>query len=120
MEVVAFTATQIPDIDGRRYPPELAGPRYPHGIPIEDESQLARLIKDLKADLCVFSYSDVPHERVMNLASLCNAAGADFQLLSPARTMIASTKPIVAICASWNAGARAKPGRKPPSGRGGN
>ncbi|MCA9784658.1 MAG: GTPase [Candidatus Delongbacteria bacterium] len=112
VEVVAFTATQIPDIDGRRYPPELAGPRYPHGIPIEDESQLARLIKDLKADLCVFSYSDVPHERVMNLASLCNAAGADFQLLSPARTMIASTKPIVAICASRTGCGKSQTSRK--------
>jgi predicted GTPase len=112
VEVVAFTATQIPDIDGRRYPPELAGPRYPHGIPIEDEAQLARLIRDLKADLCVFSYSDVSHERVMNLASLCNAAGADFQLLSPARTMIASSKPIVAVCASRTGCGKSQTSRK--------
>ncbi len=98
-EVVAFTATQIPNIDDRRYPPELAGERYPDGIPIEAESEMTRLIGELKVDVAVFSYSDVPHETVMNLGSEVSAAGADFMLLGAERTMVKSTVPVVAVCA---------------------
>jgi predicted GTPase len=98
-EVVAFTATQIPNIDGRRYPPELAGKRYPKGIPIESESELTRLIRRLKVDVAVFSYSDVPHERVMNIGSQVSAAGADFLLLGAKHTMLKSKVPMVAVCA---------------------
>lgn len=98
-EVVAFTATQIPNIDDRRYPPELAGKQYPNGIPIEAESELTRLIGELKVDVAVFSYSDVPHERVMNIGSQVSAAGADFMLLGASRTMVKSKVPVVAVCA---------------------
>jgi predicted GTPase len=98
-DVVGFTATQIPNIDDRRYPAELAGKRYPNGIPIEAESELTRLIGELKVDSAVFSYSDVPHERVMNLASQVSAAGADFLLLGAKRTMVKSKVPVVAVCA---------------------
>lgn len=98
-EVVAFTATQIPNIDDRRYPAELAGKRYPSGIPIESESELARLIGELEVDIAVFSYSDVPHERVMNIGSLVSAAGADFMLLGASRTMVKSKVSVVAVCA---------------------
>lgn len=97
--IVAFTATQIPGIDGRRYPPSLAGPLYPEGIPIEAESDLPRLIRELDADLCVFSYSDVSYPHVMHMASLCAAAGADFTLLGADRTMIRSKVPVIAITA---------------------
>lgn len=97
--VVAFTATQIPDIDGRVYPAALAGEGYPDGIPIVDESGLAELIEREGIDLAVFSYSDVTHEQVMHLASLCIAAGADFCLPSASRTMLTSTKPVVSVCA---------------------
>jgi predicted GTPase len=98
--VVAFTATQIPDIAGRKYPAELAGPMYPEGIPIVPEDDLERLIKDEKVNVVVFSYSDVSHVRVMNLASRALAAGADFQMLSAERTMLAATVPVVSICAT--------------------
>jgi predicted GTPase len=98
-KVVAFTATQIPDIDGRKYPAELAGPGYENGIPIYDESELPRLIAELKADQCVFAYSDVPHERVMHLASKVNACGADFVLMGAKQTQVKTTKPLVSICA---------------------
>ncbi len=98
-EVVAFTATQIPNIDDRRYPAKLAGKQYPKGIPIEAESELSRLIKELKVDVAVFSYSDVKHERVMNIASQVSAAGADFLLLGAERTMVESKVPVVAVCA---------------------
>ncbi len=99
VRVVAFTATQIPDIDGRTYPPELAGPRYPKGIPIVDESQLEHLVKESGADEVVFSYSDVSHEYVMHLASRVLATGADFRLMGPMHTEIKSIKPVVSICA---------------------
>ncbi|MFQ5746198.1 MAG: cyclic 2,3-diphosphoglycerate synthase [Gemmatimonadota bacterium] len=99
-EVVAFTATQIPNIDGRRYPPSLAGDRYPDGIPIEAEADLEDLIARLRVDAAVFSYSDVSHERVMHVASRCLAAGADFELLSARRTMLAARRPVVAVCAA--------------------
>ncbi|CAN7173298.1 cyclic 2,3-diphosphoglycerate synthase [Terrabacter sp. LjRoot27] len=98
-EVVAFTATQIPDIDGRRYPPELAGPFYPQGIPIVAESELTDLVEREHVDVVVFAYSDVRHEQVMHLASRCIAAGADFRLHSARRTMLRSTKPVVAVTA---------------------
>ena len=98
-EVVAFTAAQIPDIDGRLYPPELAGPRYPRGIPIVAEEELARLIVAESADEVVFAYSDVSHEHVMHVGSTTLAAGADYRLLSPQSTMLQSTRPVVAICA---------------------
>jgi predicted GTPase len=97
--VVAFTATQIPGISGRRYPPVLAGPLYPEGIPIVAEDSLTRLIREERIDAAVFSYSDVSHEHVMHLASLCTAAGADFQLLAPRRTMLASPVPVIAVTA---------------------
>ena len=98
-EVVAFTATQIPNIDGRKYPAELAGELYPAGIPIYPEAQLADLIRDEKIDQVVFAYSDVPYEYVMHKASLVNAAGADFRLMGTKETQIKSTKPVVAVCA---------------------
>jgi predicted GTPase len=98
-EVVAFTATQIPNIEGRRYPPELAGPRYPAGIPIHPESELARLVRDLAVDEVVFAYSDVSHETVMHKASLVLACGADFRLIGPKASMIEATVPVVSVCA---------------------
>lgn len=98
-EVVAFTATQIPDIEGRSYPAELAGDRYPAGIPIHPEEDLRELIVRNQIDEVVFSYSDVSHEYVMHKASLVNAAGADFVLLSAQNVMLKSTKPVIAICA---------------------
>lgn len=99
--VVAFTAAQIPDIDGRKYPKELAGEDlYPAGIPIHAEEDLPRLIKELKVDDCVFSYSDVPYPRVMNLSAVVNAAGANFLLLGPRDTMVASSKPVIAVGAT--------------------
>jgi predicted GTPase len=98
-QVVAFTATQIPGIEGRQYPPELSGRLYPKGIPIYDERDLTRLIAELQVDEVVFAYSDVPHEYVMHKASQVLAAGADFRLMGPRETMLKSTKPVVAICA---------------------
>ncbi|MGW8226786.1 MAG: cyclic 2,3-diphosphoglycerate synthase [Anaerolineales bacterium] len=98
-EVVAFTATQIPNIEDRRYPSQLAGSNYPDGIPIYPEAELAELIRDKKVDLVIFAYSDVPHEYVMHKASLVLEAGADFQLMGTKRTQIKSTKPVVAVCA---------------------
>jgi predicted GTPase len=98
-EVVAFTATQIPNIDGRRYPPELAGKLYPKGINIYPESDLVKLIKEMKVDQVVFAYSDVPHEFVMHKASTVLAAGADFRLMGTRDTQIKSTKPVVSVCA---------------------
>ncbi len=95
--VVAFTAAQIPDIDGRKYPAELAGDLYPNGIPIFAESDLPRLIRELNVDDCVFSYSDVPYPRVMGISAIVNAAGANFHLLGPKDTMIKSTKPVIAV-----------------------
>jgi len=100
-KVVAFTAAQIPDIDGRKYPAELAGKEmYPDGIPIYAESELVKLIKELKVALCIFSYSDVPYQRVMNIGSMVMAAGASFMFLGPNDTMIKSTKPVIAVGAT--------------------
>ena len=98
-EVVAFTATQIPNIEGRRYPAGLAGSLYPEGIPIFPESDLERLIAELKVDQVIFAYSDVPHEYVMHKASMVLAAGADFRLMGMKNTQIKSTKPVVSVCA---------------------
>jgi predicted GTPase len=94
---VAFTAAQIPDIAGRKYPKELAGKLYPEGIPIFVENNLPELIAMLQVDDCVFSYSDVPYQKVMSVSAIVNAAGANFVLLGPADTMIKSTKPVIAV-----------------------
>ncbi len=98
-EVVAFTATQIPDIEGRTYPAILAGELYPAGIPIYAESELIRLIQEKEVQQVVFAYSDVPHEYVMHKACQALAAGADFHLIGPKETQIKSTKPVVSVCA---------------------
>jgi predicted GTPase len=90
-DVVAFTATQIPNIDGRRYPHELAGNLYPAGIPIYTEAQLEEVVRDNDVDEVVFSYSDVTHEHVMHIGSRALAAGASFRLLSPQQTMLTSS-----------------------------
>ncbi len=95
--VVAFTAAQIPDIDGRKYPAELAGKLYPDGIPIYSESDLPRLISELKVDDCVFAYSDVTYQKVMSMSAIVNAAGANFSLLGWRETMVKSTKPVIAV-----------------------
>jgi predicted GTPase len=101
VEVVAFTAaTQIPGIAGRRYPPELAGPLYPAGIPIVAEAELEKVMAEKPVDLVVFAYSDVTHEHVMHTASRAHAGGADFGLLGPARTQLVSSKPVVATGAT--------------------
>ncbi len=97
--VVAFTAAQIPDIDGRKYPAELAGSMYPDGIPIYAEEDLPRLIKDLGVDYCTFSYSDVTYQKVMGVCAIVNAAGANFVLLGGKDTKIKSSKPVIAVCA---------------------
>jgi predicted GTPase len=96
-QVVAFTAAQIPDIEGRKYPPELAGSLYPEGIPIYAEEDLPRLIKDLQVDDCVFSYSDVSYQHVMEVGAVVNAAGANFVMLGPKDTQIKSTKPVISV-----------------------
>ena len=98
--VVAFTAAQIPNIAGRRYPPLLAGSDYPYGIPIQPEHELEQLIRDLLVDVVVFSYSDVPHEHVMHLASRALSAGADYWLLGPRHTMLKARVPVIAVCAA--------------------
>jgi predicted GTPase len=99
-EVVAFTAQQIPHIADRRYPAGLAGSLYPDGIPIHPEDRLEELVRDLRVELCVMAYSDVPHVEVMHLASRAGAAGADFTVVAPRRTMLRSRLPVVAVCAS--------------------
>ena len=98
-DVRAFTAAQIPDIDGRKYPKELAGKLYPDGIPIFSEDELPKLINELDIDICVFSYSDLPYNKVMNLSAIVNASGADFMLLGPKETQLKSTKPVISVCA---------------------
>ena len=97
--VVAFTAAQIPDIDGRKYPAGLAGSLYPEGIPIFAEDQLPKLIKELEVKTCVFSYSDITYGKVMATSAIVNAAGANFELLGTDDTMIPSKKPVIAVCA---------------------
>ncbi|MDA3812885.1 MAG: cyclic 2,3-diphosphoglycerate synthase [Candidatus Cloacimonetes bacterium] len=99
-DVVAFTATQIPDIDGRKYPAELAGKLYPEGIPIFAEKEIIDLIAEHNVEEVIFAYSDVPHVKVMNNASLVNAAGADFKLIGMNNSTVKTTKPLVTVCAT--------------------
>jgi predicted GTPase len=98
-QVVAFTAAQIPGIDDRAYPPSLAGPAYPEGIPIRPEAELSELIRAHEVHEVVFAYSDLSHEQVMHKASVAMAAGADFRLVGPRACMLRSSKPVVAVCA---------------------
>ena len=111
-DVVVFTATQIPNIEGRKYPKELAGKLYPNGIPIEPESSLTDLIKKHKVDEVVFAYSDVPHTYVMHKAAIVNAAGADFKLIGTEQTMIKSNKPVISICAIRTGSGKSQTTRK--------
>lgn len=99
-KVIGFTATQIPGIANRKYPKELAGEHYPNGIPIFDEKDLETIVKKCNIDECVFSYSDVPHEQVMHIASKCIAAGASFIMLGPNESMLNSKKKVLSICAT--------------------
>lgn len=110
--VIAFTATQIPNIDGRKYPSQLCGDAYPDGIPIYPESDLVSLIKKHKIEEVVFSYSDVSFEYVMSKASIVNAAGASFRLLSAAETMIKSTKPVISVVAVRTGSGKSQTSRK--------
>ena len=110
--VVAFTAAQIPDIDDRKYPTELAGSLYPDGILIHAEEELIDLIEKYNVDDCVFSYSDVPYQKVMNTSAQVNAAGANFILLGPKHTMIKSTKPVIAVCATRTGCGKSQTSRK--------
>ena len=98
-EVAAFTAAQIPDIAGRAYPAALAGKLYPKGIPIYEEKDLPRLIKELKIDECVFSYSDVTYQKVMSTGAIVEAAGASYSMLGPKDTQVKSVKPVISVCA---------------------
>jgi len=111
-EVVAFTATQIPNIDDRKYPAELAGERYPNGVPIEPESELARLITDHEVDLAVFSYGDVSHEHVMHVGSKVLAAGADYMLLGPRHSTVKAGVPVVAVCAARTGSGKSQTSRR--------
>ena len=111
-QVVAFTAAQIPNIEGRRYPPELAGPGYPDGIPIEPEAELERIIREQQVDVAVFSYSDVSHQHVMALAGRAMAAGADFLLLGPKHTMLQARVPVVAVCAMRTGAGKSQTSRR--------
>ncbi|MGP6139461.1 cyclic 2,3-diphosphoglycerate synthase [Jeotgalibaca sp. A127] len=110
--VVAFTATQIPDIDGRQYPAELAGELYPAGIPIYSQEQLPQLIKALQVEECVFSYSDVHYETVMGVGAIVNAAGADFSLLGPTKTQLKSNKPVISVTAVRTGAGKSQTSRK--------
>ncbi len=110
--VVAFTAAQIPDIDGRKYPAELAGELYPEGIPIHHQNELEGLIRENAVDICVFSYSDVPYNYVMKISSMVNAAGAMFLLLSPRQTQIQSIKPVISVCATRTGSGKSQTSRK--------
>jgi len=110
--VVAFTAAQIPGIAGRTYPASLAGPRYPDGIPIVPEHDLARLLELEQVDEVVLAYSDLPHEEVMHRASIALAAGADFTLLGPRTTMLECPKPVVAVCATRTGAGKSQTSRR--------
>jgi len=110
--VVAFTAAQIPDIDGRKYPAELAGKLYPDGIPIHTEKEISDLIKKHKVDDCVFSYSDVTYQKVMSTSAMVNSTGANFILLGPKDTMIKSKKPVIAVCATRTGCGKSQTSRK--------
>ena len=111
-EVVAFTATQIPNIEGRRYPLELAGPHYPEGIPILPENDLEELIRAHEIDLAVFAYSDVSHEHVMHLGARAMAAGASYLILGPRHTMLTSARPVVAVCAARTGSGKSQTSRR--------
>ena len=111
-EVVAFTATQIPNIDGRLYPPSLAGELYPDGIPIYDEADLDKLIKEENIDQVIFAYSDVSNQYTMNMSSRVNASGAQFSLMGSEQTMVKSVKPVVAICAVRTGSGKSQTTRK--------
>ncbi len=111
-EVLAFTATQIPNIEGRKYPAALAGGLYPNGIDIYPEAELPRLIKELKADEVVFAYSDVPHTYVMHKAAEVNALGADFRLMGTNATQVKSIKPVIGVCAVRTGSGKSQTTRK--------
>jgi predicted GTPase len=111
-QVVAFTATQIPNIEGRKYPAELAGELYPGGIDIYPESQLPEVIEKFEVDEVVFSYSDVPYDYVMSRSAIVNTAGADFKVMGPRHTMIKSTKPVIAVCAVRTGSGKSQTTRK--------
>ena len=111
-EVVAFTATQIPGIETRNYPPELAGKKYPQGIPIYPEEKIAELIEKFGVDDVVFAYSDVSHEYVMHQASLVNSCGADFRLMGPSTTMVKAEVPVVSVCAVRTGSGKSQTSRK--------
>ena len=110
--VVAFTAAQIPDIDGRKYPAELAGSLYPEGITIYSQDKLEELIKEFNVDECVFAYSDVNYQDLMNISAIVNAAGADFSLLGPKNTQVKSTKPVISVCAVRTGAGKSQTSRK--------
>lgn len=110
--VVAFTAAQIPDIDGRKYPAELAGRLYPDGIPIYSQEDLPELIQKYDVDECVFAYSDVSYQEVMGVGAIVNAAGANFTLLGPKSTMLKSKKPVIAVCAVRTGTGKSQTSRK--------
>jgi predicted GTPase len=111
-EVVAFTATQIPNIEGRKYPAELAGRLYPKGIDIYPEDELPELINKYKVEEVIFAYSDVPYDYVMSRSAAVNAAGADFTVMGPGRTMINSKKPVIAVCAVRTGSGKSQTTRK--------
>jgi len=112
VEVVAFTAEQIPGIEDRTYPAELAGPLYPNGIPVFAEEELPRLIDELGADECAFSYSDISYNHVMGVAAIVQAAGAAFTLLGPNDTQVKSTKPVISVCAVRTGSGKSQTSRK--------
>lgn len=112
-EVIAFTAAQIPDIDGRKYPADLAGAElYPEGIPIVREDELSELIKKYNIDECIFSYSDVPYKRVMGIGAIVNSAGADFKMMGPKHTALKSSKPVISVCATRTGCGKSQTSRK--------
>lgn len=110
--VVAFTAAQIPDIDDRKYPAELAGELYPEGIPIYSQDQLPHLIEELSIDECVFAYSDISYDYVMSISAIVNTAGADFTLLGPKNTSLKSKKPVISICSVRTGAGKSQTSRK--------
>ncbi len=112
VNVVAFTAAQIPGIEDRRYPAELAGPLYPDGIPIVAEDDLSSLITDNNVDECAFSYSDIPYAHVMAVSAIVQTAGASFTLLGPSDTQVKSTKPVISICAVRTGSGKSQTARK--------
>lgn len=111
-KVICFTAAQIPNISNRKYPKQLSGRKYPNGIPIYPEKDLAKLIKKYKIDQVIFSYSDVTHNHVMHLASIALANGAEFKLLSPKQTMLKSKKPVIAVTATRTGAGKSQTSRK--------